>query len=204
MNKKQCLIIFVRYPELGQVKTRIGNQIGNGKTLAIYNELLSHTFGIVAHLQCKKYIFAIGPPDIPLNLDFEHQVMQQKGNDIGERMQNSFNQMFREGFSKIVLIGSDIYELTTAIITDAFHKLDEVECTIGPANDGGYYLLGLAREIPSIFDDIMWSSEHTLDQTIRQINLKGLTYQLLPKLNDVDTLEDIYRYEKLKTILNEA
>jgi len=203
MNKTDCLIVFVRYPELGKVKTRIAIEIGCEKALAVYQELLSRTFSTVEPLKCVTYIFVTGSPDIPLDIGFQHKVSQQQGNNIGERMQNAFHQVFTEGFSKVVLIGSDIYELTTGIISDAFQKLDEVDCVIGRAKDGGYYLLGLTHELPSLFTDVTWSSPHTFDHTIRKITFENLTYRLLPELNDVDTVEDIYKHKKLIDLVNE-
>lgn len=201
MNNGNCLIIFLRSPKLGKVKTRIATSIGNEKALAVYNELVTHTFNIIADLNCTKYLFFADESISGLNVGFDYQIQFQQGDNIGERMKNSFAYCFDRGYKNVVLIGSDIYEITSEIIVEAFEKLKSSDCVIGPAEDGGYYLLGLTKNYPVLFEDIEWSTDRTLIQTIEILEKEKLSYHTQITLNDVDTLEDILRYRKLKRII---
>lgn len=185
-----ALIIFVRNPLLGKVKTRLAATMGDEKALAVYQLLLAHTKSITEKVTCKKFIFYadfINQNDL---WDGYNKNLQQ-GNDLGERMQNAFETVIALGFKNVCIIGSDCYELSTTIIMDAFKSLEACATTIGPATDGGYYLLGMQAPVKNIFQHINWSTEKVFTQTKRLIEQQHYSLHLLPALKDVDEEEDI-------------
>jgi rSAM/selenodomain-associated transferase 1 len=201
MDNPCCLIVFARNPVLGKVKTRIGEISGNEKALAIYNELLSHTFDTIAGVNCEKIIFLNDLLSDSGKIFSEHQIQLQNGSNLGERMKNAFNLVFAKGYYRVIILGSDIYELTSDIINEGFQKLKTYDCVIGPSLDGGYYLLGLNHEVAGLFDDVAWGTAQVMDQTIKKLEAINMPFFQLPDLNDVDTIEDVYRYTKLKNIV---
>ncbi|MDD4991156.1 MAG: TIGR04282 family arsenosugar biosynthesis glycosyltransferase [Paludibacter sp.] len=203
MNKTDALIVFVRNPELGKVKTRIGNEIGNLKALLIYTELLNYTIQVVEQLDVEKLVFVAEASEFSLEIKGNIQVHEQHGADLGTRMKGAFDAAFDAGFSRVVIIGSDNYEITSEIIADAFEKLKSTDCVIGPANDGGYYLLGMTRNHSALFEDIEWSTDKTLKQTIAVLENEKLTYNTLIPLNDVDKVEDVMKYTQLVKLIQE-
>ncbi|OIP84926.1 MAG: hypothetical protein AUK44_00960 [Porphyromonadaceae bacterium CG2_30_38_12] len=202
-NANDALLIFVRNPELGKVKTRIAKEIGNAKTLIIYKSLLHYTFQTIEKLNVEKLIFVADASAFSFKVSGNIEVYEQQGSDLGTRMKRAFNVAFDAGFSRVVIIGSDNYEITSDLIADAFEKLKNSDCVIGPANDGGYYLLGLTRNQPLLFENIAWSTEKTLAQTIDVLNKEKLTFKTLIPLNDIDTVEDVFRYKELVQLIQE-
>jgi uncharacterized protein len=187
---KNALIIFVRNPVLGKVKTRLAATIGNEKALQVYIHLLQHTKSITQNLLATKFVFyadEINTNDI-WN-DYEKKL--QSGNDLGKRMENAFTQLFSEGYKSVCIIGSDCYELTTEIIEEAFEKLNSIDVVIGAAKDGGYYLLGMNNSTKKLFSNVEWSTAKVFSQTMQLINEQKLSRFTLPLLNDVDEEKDI-------------
>ncbi len=187
---KEALIIFVRNPILSKVKTRLAATIGNEKTLLVYKHLLQHTKNITQQVPSTKFVFYADY----LNEDdvwngYEKRL--QKGNDLGERMKNAFEELFNLGFEKVCIIGSDCYELTSPVIEEAFENLQTCKTVIGPANDGGYYLLGMQYPFKDVFSNIEWSTENVFIETINKINTQSLTCHLLTSLNDIDEEKDL-------------
>lgn len=188
---KHALIIFVRHPEPGKVKTRIGAVAGHEVALAIYDKLLQHTQEITAALAADKFVYyADALADNDLWSKRQYKKARQEGTDLGERMRNAFTTVFSKGYEKVCIIGSDCYELTTALLERAYEELDAADIVIGPAKDGGYYLLGMKGGVKDVFKHIEWSTGKVLQQTIQLIAPKH-QYTLLPCLRDVDTLEDV-------------
>ena len=189
---KPALIIFVRNPEPGKVKTRLAKTIGNAKALEVYIRLLDHTHSITKELACDKYIFyadQITDTDIWENTVYRKKI--QQGQDLGERMHHAFTNLFAEGHSRIQIIGSDCYELTAEIIQSGFEKLTEKEVVIGPSTDGGYYLLGMQAPIKNVFSHKQWSTDSVFTDTVRDLQNHSFSYALLPMLPDVDEEKDI-------------
>jgi len=185
-----ALIIFVRNPVLGKVKTRLAETMGDEKALAVYQFLLAHTKRIIEKIEAEKFIFYadfINQHDL---WDGCYKKLQQ-GSDLGERMENAFETVLELGFKKVCIIGSDCYELNTAIIADAFESLDAFATAIGPANDGGYYLLGMQAPMKNVFKNISWSTEQVFAQTEKLIKHQQYSLHILPSLNDVDEEDDI-------------
>jgi hypothetical protein len=185
----EALLIFVRPPELGKVKTRLAAQIGAQKALDVYIRLLQHTKKTVSALSCHQFVFTTGKQHDDFWKSFNLQ--QQTGKDLGERMQNAFQSLFEKGYGKVLIIGSDCPSLTAAIIQKGFEALDENDMVIGPAEDGGYYLLGMKRMHTRIFHNKQWSTNTVYADTLKDIEVLALRYSTLPMLNDVDELKDV-------------
>ncbi len=187
-----ALIIFVRHPELGKVKTRLAKVIGNEKALIIYKQLLNHTQQITSPLNCRKFVYyadQVIEHDLWSSPGFTKR--KQSGNDLGERMGNAFKELFDQGFQKVLIIGSDCYQLQTEILQEAIHFIGIKEVVIGPTFDGGYYLLGTHRFVPELFADKTWSTDQVTKQTLEDAERLNLSHHLLKQLHDVDEAADL-------------
>src|SRR5690606_11939127 len=184
---KDLLMIFTRNPELGKVKTRLAKTTGNEVALEIYKFLLHHTFTITKKLNCDKAVYysdTINQSDIwdPTT----YQKRTQKGEDLGERMLHAFSESLNS-YNKVIIIGSDIHELKPEYMEQAFNKLNTHDVVIGPAKDGGYYLLGLKFLNQKIFKNKSWGTSTVLEKTLQ--DLKNENVHLLEELNDIDADE---------------
>ncbi|TRZ43279.1 TIGR04282 family arsenosugar biosynthesis glycosyltransferase [Robertkochia solimangrovi] len=200
MNKR-LLMIFVRNPEYGKVKSRIARDTGPDIALKIYNRLLEYTRQTTIQLPVTKeihYSEHVASPDL-WNERLFHKTIQQ-GEDLGIRMEHAFRDAFERGFREVILIGSDCYELTEQILTDAFEKLSKHDICIGPAKDGGYYLIGLKQVPNGIFKNKIWGESKVLSDTLK--DLDSYDVALLKELNDIDTIEDVRSHPDLKLYLN--
>lgn len=115
----------------------------------------------------------------------------QQGEDLGERMQSALADQFAQGKQRVVIIGSDCIELETYMIKEAFAVLENNDVVIGPASDGGYYLLGMRKFLPTLFDNKEWSGDNLLMDTLLDLKKMNAKYYLLKTLNDIDTVEDL-------------
>jgi len=197
MNKN-LIITFTRNPELGKVKSRLAAGIGQQAALEVYIKLLEHTENVIKQIDCDKAVYysvKIRNNDIWDSSLFQKH--QQHGNDLGERMQNAFKKGFDEGYEKIVIVGSDLYDLKPDHIKEAFKALDNNDNVIGPAEDGGYYLLGMKTLHPSVFKIKNWGTETVYKQTISKLNNNSV--YVLETLNDIDYVEDLKPYEVFKS-----
>lgn len=186
---EQALIIFIKNPSLGKVKTRIAVEAGDTAALDIYKNLLDHTRIVVNSIDATRLLFysdRVERLDIWPEKKYSKSV--QIGDDLGERMLNAFKQATE--YDKKIIIGSDCPGITTELIEEAYLALDYHDVVIGPAQDGGYYLLGMNTLIPELFQNMPWSTDQVLLETIKILQQKRLLYKLLPTLRDVDTLED--------------
>lgn len=200
MNSKNLIITFIRNPQLGKVKSRLAKGIGQASALEVYKLLLEHTKTILQDLDCDKAIYysvKVREDDIWDSTIFKKY--QQKGDDLGARMQNAFEIGFKKGYEKILIVGSDLYDLNTEIINEAFLKLDNYDNVIGPAEDGGYYLLGMKILHPSVFNIENWGTETVYNQTISK--LKSNSVYVLETLNDIDYVEDLHPYDIFKPFI---
>jgi len=196
-----ALIIFTRNPELGKCKTRLAKSIGNEAALNIYKYLLEHTADVAKKVDAQRFVFYsenIQVNDIWDTNYFQKQL--QKGNNLGERMQNAFNMLLSKKFKKIIIVGSDLLDLNAALITKAFNKLENHDAVIGPAQDGGYYLLGMKKLMLTVFQNKDWGTETVRAHTLE--NLKNNSVYLLKELNDIDTFEDMQHYKELNPFYN--
>lgn len=193
---KEALIIFTKNPEAGKAKTRLAATIGNEAALAVYHRLLLHTATLTSDLPMDKFVFysvQIMHEDIWGEEIFFKQV--QKGMELGERMENAFEDLFDKGYRKIVIIGTDCPELNSEIITNAFSSLNTQDVVIGPARDGGYYLLGMKQLHSSLFKNMRWSTSEVLKETINKCRILKLNFDLLPTLTDIDEEKDLVYFE---------
>lgn len=198
MNHDSLLMIFAKNPEIGKVKTRLAKSIGEEKALMIYLKLLEHTHAVADRVFADKAIFYSSKVQEFDILDYyKFPKFLQKGADLGERMERAFGQAFAQHYEKVVIIGSDCYELTADIVEDAFAALDDSNVVLGPAQDGGYYLLGADRHYPHLFKNKKWSTSDVLLDTILDLKKLKLSYTLLPTLSDVDEEKDLGELRKL-------
>lgn len=191
MNKN-LLIIFYRNPELGKVKTRLAATLGDATALAIYLKLVSHTRSITENLKLHKAVYYSHFIDREDNWPAEMYDKQiQEGDTLGEKLEHAVKNGFERGFESICVIGSDCFELTEEILKDAFKSLESRDAVIGPARDGGYYLLGIRKFVPLLFQNKNWSTASVASDTINDFERLDLTYTKLPLLTDVDTESDL-------------
>lgn len=198
---KPRLIIFIKNPIKGKVKTRLATDIGYEKAHRIYLELMEKTRLACHNLPFDKVVYysdAIEHTDIWDKEVFAKK--RQKGQDLGEKMLNAFNDAFNDGYGNVCIIGSDCFEMSEDIIKSAFDKLNNNDVVIGPSADGGYYLLGMTKLFENIFEDKPWSKPTLLQVTTNELNNSGIKYSLLSELNDIDTIEDIVQDELLKIL----
>ncbi|WP_299820369.1 TIGR04282 family arsenosugar biosynthesis glycosyltransferase [uncultured Pontibacter sp.] len=192
MSDKNLLMLFVRNPELGKVKTRLAASVGPEEALAIYMHLLQHTRLVTENLPMDKVVYysnEIDHHDLWPNSKYKKQL--QANGDLGEKMQQAFRDAFAQGYTSVVIIGSDCHQLTPAILEKAFEALKTHDVVIGPALDGGYYLLGMNHLHPELFQGKRWSTEHVFPDTLYDIERLHLSHKVLPELSDVDYMEDL-------------
>lgn len=197
---KDLLLIFTRNPELGKCKTRLAAKVGDQNALDIYKFLLTHTVEITKNLNVEKqvhYSVAIRENDIWNNAIFAKRL--QTGADLGERMLNAFAQGFSDGFQNIIIIGSDMYDMDQSDLENAFAELEKHNFVIGPAIDGGYYLLGMRKLNTFIFQNKNWGTETVLEDTLT--DLKNEKVKLMEAKNDVDYYDDIKDIEAFQPFL---
>ena len=192
MNQdKNLLIIFVKNPIEGFVKSRLAASIGDFPALLIYRELLTKARKLAISTPFNKAVYYsnfIDEKDIWENDIFQKFLQREEG--VGNRMKNAFADSFLNGFEKVVLTGSDIIGLTPGIIEKAFTDLDKSDVVLGPAKDGGYYLVGLNKLHVELFQDIEWSTQKVLSQTIDKVQSLKLSHSILPELSDLDRIGD--------------
>lgn len=191
-------MIFVKNPEMGKVKTRLAKTIGNNSALLVYKHLLQYTKNTALELGLDRHVYYsnfIDPYDLWDNNVFR-KYKQEEG-DLGFRMKSAFEGAFEEGYEKVVVIGSDCYELDAASIEDAFKRLDTNDCVVGPANDGGYYLLGMRQFTPELFEGIVWSTDQVYPTTLAKCEAQKLSVASLKEMTDIDEFCDIEKFDDL-------
>ncbi len=194
-----ALIIFVKNPQAGKVKTRLAADIGDQAALKVYSNLLSFTRDISQKLS-NHSLYVFYSKYIDLNDEWSNarfDKLVQEGNDLGQRMDNAFKTLF-EKHSKLVLIGSDCPELQVDILHDAFNSLNDHDICIGPSHDGGYYLIGMKKPCPELFKDIQWSTSSVYQNSIATLKASGHSYKELMRLHDLDNIEDLERFPRFK------
>ncbi|MGF7215941.1 hypothetical protein GGR92_002081 [Spirosoma lacussanchae] len=186
------LIIFVKNPVPGTVKTRIARTVGNERAVQVYRHLLQHTQQITRLLPWQRVVYY--GDFINSNDGWNgYQKRLQHGRDLGERMLAAFREQFAEGARQVVIIGSDCLAITTDHLRQAFSVLDEADVVIGPATDGGYYLLGMNTLHPFLFEDMPWSQPELRQRTELTLQQNNLTFERLEELTDIDEWSDYER-----------
>ena len=195
------LIIFTRNPEPGKVKTRLAKDVGDITAFKIYNFLLEHTVSVTRNLAVSKEVYYSGA--IPQNDIWEKEIFTKKlqqGEGLGKRMKDAFEEGFKNGYKNIIIIGSDLYDLQREDLEKAFQLLQDKDAVIGPATDGGYYLLGMNQLFPAVFEDKEWGTSSVLEDTLK--DLKGKNIALLEARNDVDYYSDIKDHKDFQQFFN--
>ena len=203
---KSIVLVFAKAPISGTVKTRLAFIIGNKKALWIYKKLLYKTDSELKKLSQDVVVFYHGGPSTLFKKIFlAFQKKSQQGEDLGERMQSAFQWGFDKGYEKILIIGCDLWDLSKPLLENAFKQLDSNDYVIGPASDGGYYLLGCKKFTKHLFTEKKWGSPEVYHQTMKE--LIGKSVAILDKKNDIDTLEDLEQspelYNKFKNEFSE-
>ena len=195
---KNGLIIFIKTPIPGLVKTRLQPDLTKTESAELYSAFLKdldYTFYDQDDVVCW---YAVSPENF--HKDLLDQMIHldnyflQEGQDLGERMDHAFQSLFSKGYEKIVLIGSDLPSITVDIISQALKGLDNKDSVIGPSRDGGYYLIALAHSYPEIFKNLLWSTPEVFVKTIEILDKKGLTFSLLPEFEDIDTYKELLSF----------
>ncbi|HEV7587803.1 MAG TPA: TIGR04282 family arsenosugar biosynthesis glycosyltransferase [Longimicrobium sp.] len=191
-----AILVFVRAPEAGRVKTRLAAEIGADAALRVYRRLAEHA---VAEAR------ALGP-EVALRIHFtpaeggdlvrswlgaDAANLPQEDGDLGARMRAAFEAAFAAGHPRVLIIGSDLPGLSAEVLRRALRLLDSHRAAIGPAADGGYYLLALRRMVEGLFDGIAWSTDRVLDATLARLAAAGCAPAMLEPLRDVDEAADL-------------
>ncbi|MGZ6249236.1 MAG: TIGR04282 family arsenosugar biosynthesis glycosyltransferase [Syntrophales bacterium] len=192
----KCLIMFVRFPEQGQVKSRLAKDIGEEPATNLYRcfvDDLSERFSKEPYRLCLAFHPREKEREMKEMLGHDFSYIPQTGEDLGERMKLAFLRCFSEGARSVVLIGSDIPDLPARIVDEAFRALDKYGTVIGPSLDGGYYLLGFRQETfnEGIFAWLPWGAETVFQQTMNILHMAGALVHVLPVWWDIDKHEDI-------------
>jgi rSAM/selenodomain-associated transferase 1 len=191
--KKEVVLVFEKNAILGKVKTRLASGMGELRALEIYRHLIQLTYSVLEDVPVPVWTYfsdyipeTVNPP--------KAKSFVQEGQDLGERMANAFARSFESGMEKVVLIGTDCPRLQSNHLNEAFEALNYSDLVVGPATDGGYYLIGMNRRADYLFEGITWSTSQVLSETLNVASQHGLTTTLLRELDDIDTQEDWQRY----------
>lgn len=192
LTSKNALIIFVRNPELGKCKTRLAETIGAEAALEIYKHLLFHTSNVAKSIATDRFVFY--SEDIQQNDIWDDTIFRKKlqvEGDLGLKMETAFSEAFQMGYEKVVIIGSDLFDLKHQHINTAYQDLNTNDAVIGPAKDGGYYLLGLSKMNAPLFRNKPWSTSNLLGETLIELRENNIKFTTLETLNDIDTYDDL-------------
>jgi rSAM/selenodomain-associated transferase 1 len=191
------VLVFVRAPERGAVKTRLAAAIGDEAALRIYRRLAEHTLREAAALardgvQLRVHHTPAHAGDaVRAWLGAGPVYLPQAEGDLGARMEDAFARAFAAGAERVVIVGSDLPDVSAELLRRAFDRLDAHPAVLGPARDGGYYLLGLTRPVDGIFDGIAWSTPEVLAATLARFRAAGIQPAMLEELADVDEAGDL-------------
>jgi uncharacterized protein len=194
---KRTLIIFVKSPIPGDVKTRLIPYLSSSEAADLYKCFVADTLkfskqisaGVRTQVAYQPHSKAI---DLSwLGLKSTPDIFKQEGRSLGERLIHAFGQAFGRGARHVVIIGSDSPNLPSTYVEQAFKALEESDVVLGPAHDGGYYLIGLSRPCTKLFDDVSWSSDQIFERTASNAQNLGYSLRILPHHYDIDTIEDL-------------
>ena len=195
-----CLIVFVKNPIAGNVKTRLAKSIGEQGAVWVYERLLLHTKQLADRLAAIQKGVYYGDFVAVADLWDGYPKFMQAAGDLGLRMQGAFLEQLQAGAERVVIIGSDCAELRPEHLQAAFDELDRVEVVLGPSADGGYYLLGMRRLHAALFEQMPWSTPTLMAETVRVLIQQGISYTTLEVLHDLDDRDDYQRAVSLGLI----
>jgi rSAM/selenodomain-associated transferase 1 len=195
--KRQALFVMAKDPRAGQVKTRLCPPLTPETAARLYQCFLSDTLDLAAGVPGVDPIVAYSPHgarDAFARLASERfQLIPQTGEDLGARLENTFRELFRQGYDHVAAVSTDSPDLPPEYVQEAFTGLDEAPVVLGPCPDGGYYLIGLTTVIPGLFRDMPWSTERLVSETEARAQRVGAGILRLPEWYDVDTATDLDR-----------
>lgn len=199
VTNSERIILFLKSFQAGRVKTRLAARLGDRGALNVYAAMVADLLVELNPLLNILVPYFDVPPDPSDHPPSVNSLMSrgllkvQRGRDLGERMSNAFQEVFAAGVERAILIGSDIPQIDSELLEDYLAELRTCPMVVGPAVDGGYYLIGFQRRHfdPSLFDDIEWSTEGVLEQTLDKTRSLELDCYIGTKLQDVDTVEDL-------------
>jgi rSAM/selenodomain-associated transferase 1 len=199
MKNKNALIIIAKHPDKGSVKTRLSGKMTDEDRLKIYTFLLKSTFSRLGSINRVDTFIAFAPKHAERYFSsFGLYLLPLPEGDLGVKMFHAFREVFSNGYQKAALVGVDIPDLSSHIIQKGFELLNNSDVVFGPAQDGGYYLIGMKKPIHALFHEIPWSSEITLQRSREKARALGYTVSLTEKLSDIDTIEDVKKAGFLK------
>jgi len=192
------LIVMLKYPQAGAVKTRLVPALGKRRACELYQSLVRHTLAEVEQFTAEERVSIqarlAGAPDFDTAREWlggKISFVPQGDGDLGQRMERGLQEAFEEGTPAVVVIGADCPELGAEHLRAAFRALRSKDVVLGPAADGGYYLIGIRRFLPDLFRGIEWSSERVLEQTFAALTHTRAECHLLQTLHDIDHPEDL-------------
>ena len=193
---RSAVLVFVRAPEAGRVKTRLAREIGAEAALRVYRRLAEHAVAAARSLAPAADVrIHVDPgdavPTVAAWLGGGADYLPQAEGDLGERMRAAFAFAFGEGYGKVVIVGSDLPDVSADLLRRALDSLDTAPAVLGPARDGGYYLLGMREMAPGVFDGVPWSTDRVLERTLGRLREAGIEPALLETLADVDDAADL-------------
>lgn len=195
----KALIVFGKDPVKGKVKTRLAQTLGDNFANRLYKMCIENTLNELRKLDSNYSVYLFtdsGKLQVNKLNEVSFIFRKQNGNDIGERMKNSFAEVLNAGSCKVILVGTDIPDISCVVIDEAFSSLDEADVVLGPARDGGYYLIGMKEQNDFLFNGIDWGSREVLSQSLIKLKEKGKRTKILEKLNDIDTKTDLEEWLK--------
>jgi len=181
------LVVFARPPIEGQVKSRLAATIGAIEALKLYRSLLSHTLEVAGEWDEE---MVIAWTESTLEYASKAHWIQQ-GNDLGEKMAQAFERSFLEGSKWTLLIGTDCPKMSIEILSAARQALSRHDVVIGPAADGGYYLIGMKKPYSLLFHNMAWSTPLVFERSLDRCRVHGLSVATLPVLSDIDDEADL-------------
>ncbi|MCW6038584.1 TIGR04282 family arsenosugar biosynthesis glycosyltransferase [Spirulina subsalsa FACHB-351] len=193
------LIIFTRYPEPGKTKTRLIPVLGAKGAATVQRQMTEHTLKqarCLSDLALQVYFTGGNTTLMREWLGADLRYKPQCQGDLGQRMAEAFRQAFQEGQARILLIGIDCPGVTPLILNQGFTALHDHDLVIGPAQDGGYYLIGLNRLIPELFEGVAWGTDRVFAQTWETAQGLGYAIATLPQLPDIDEPQDLPLWEQ--------
>ena len=195
-----AILLFVRLPQPGRVKTRLASKIGIFEAAKIYGQLVATVLQRLP--KWARLIIMFDPPDRAREVrawitelwpDHDIEFVAQVPGDLGARLEHAFAYAFATGAEKAAVVGSDCIEIAPQTFTETERALETHKCAIGPTFDGGYYLLALKQPCRSLFVNMDWSAETVFAETVARARAAGLTVYELARHYDVDTIEDWQR-----------
>ena len=200
MSSPDLLVIFVKAPRKGQVKTRLAAYIGEDLALKLYLAMVEDLLENVRESHHYDIQIMVWPEkseeEVRNWLQWLGVIASQIPGDLGIKLNHAFGKGFKQGFKRIIIIGSDLPGLSSSLITQGFQQVEQYPLVLGPARDGGYYLIGLNSPQPQLLTKMSWSTPEVLSETIDRAHQSNLSYYLLKEMQDIDDYEDVLALRK--------